>query len=131
MHKTMTEKFLQSVWVTVVARATLLAMPFVVSFVTWITLNVYTRIESAIERQETQIIEIQKQILDHEFRLTAGKAARLEFQANATAQYQRFDAQLAEIADKITETNNAVIRVQTIIETRLPAKEGRNSWPQQ
>lgn len=133
MHKTMTEKFLQSIWVTVVARATLLAMPFVVSFVTWLTWEVYARMESAIESQGKMILEIQSKLQDHEFRLEVGKAQRLEFQALALEQLKSFDSALDAIKEKITETNNAVIRVQTIVETRLPAKQTERveKWPQQ
>lgn len=127
----MTEKFLQSVWLTVVARATILAAPFVVSFVTWLVLETYRELQKTQELMRTQIVEIQRELQDHEFRLESGKAARLEFQAAAAQQMTRLDSQLDEIAAKITSVNDTVIRVQTIIETRLPVKEGNLQWSPQ
>lgn len=132
MTKTAMEKFLTNVWITLVARATLLLAPLALSFVTWFTWEVYSRMEQAIAQQAQAIVEIQKQLQDHEFRLDSGRQARVEFQSQAVAQYGRFDEKLESIAEKLTETNNAVIRLQTIIENRLPpsAKESQ-LWRQQ
>lgn len=132
MTKTAMEKFLTNVWITLVARATLLLAPLALSFVTWFTWEVYSRMEQAIAQQAQAIVEIQKQLQDHEFRLNNGRQARIEFQNQAVAQYGRFDEKLENIAEKLTETNNAVIRLQTIIENRLPptAKESQ-LWRQQ
>ena len=124
-----TEKFLQSVWVTVVARLTILAMPLVVSFVTWFTYQIYSGIQAAIAEQGKQIIEMKAELLEHQFRLENGEAARLTFAASAEKQFSKLDSQLDDIAAKIAGVNDTVIRVQTIIETRLPTKEGRLEWP--
>lgn len=127
----MTERFLQNIWLTVIARLTILAAPFVVSGVTWLTVEMYRGVQATLELQRNQIIEIQRELQDHEFRLGAGKTARLEFQAAAAQQMTRLDTQLDEIAAKITSVNDTVIRVQTIIETRLPVREGSLQWPRQ
>lgn len=126
---TLTEKFLNSVIVTLVARATLFVMPVVGSFLIWLTMQVYTGIEASIETQGAQITQIQRELQDHQFRLDTGKQSRIEFQTHADLQFGKLDAQLSEIVDRLTSVNNSVIRVQTIVETRLPSKEGSLQLP--
>lgn len=120
----LSEKFLNSVVITIIARATTLAAPAVMAFVMYVLMNVYSSIETTLQVQDKQIADIQDQLQDHQFRLDTGKQARSDFQQSTMSQFTKLDTQLADIAAKITLTNNAVIRVQTIIETRFPPKEG-------
>lgn len=126
---TLTDKFLQSVVVTLIARATLVCMPFVVAFISYLTLQIYGTIQVALQKQAEQIIQMQIELQDHQTRLDACKAARLELQENTEKQFARLDVQLTEIANKLASVNNTVIRVQTIVETRLPTREGSLFMP--
>ena len=124
---TITNKFLESVWVAVSARLTMLSMPFVIAFITWLTHQVYSGIQLSIERQSHQITEMQQELQKHQFELDSGK----DFKTSTLEQFNKFDTQLSSISDKITGVSDTVIRVQTIVETRLPAKEGKLKWPEQ
>lgn len=120
----LSEKFLNNIVITIIARATILAAPAVMAFVMYVLMNVYSNIETTLQVQGKQIADIQDQLQDHQFRLDTCKQARSDFQQSTMSQFTKLDTQLADIAAKITLTNNAVIRVQTIIETRFPPKEG-------
>lgn len=125
VSKTVTEKFLNSVVVTLIARATLVLAPFVFAFISYTTLQLYHGFVSAQETQAAQIADIQRILQDHQFRLESGKSARLDFQQNASQQFTKISEHLDQIGDKVAAINETVIRVQTIVETRLPSKEGR------
>jgi hypothetical protein len=123
VSRTLTDKFLNSVIITLIARATLALMPVVGSFLIWLGVQAYGNIQKSIELQAAQISQMQLELQDHQLRLENGKAARIDFQTHADQQFTKLDTQLSEIADRLTSVNNAVIRVQTIVETRLPTKD--------
>ncbi len=127
------EKFVQSLWGAFASRLALLAMPIIASFGTWLLWEVYTTTQEAIAAQAKAISEIQNRLQDHEFRLSAEERQRSEFQQQTLRQFQTVDQRLQIITDKLEMVNDAVIRVQTIIETRLPSKsvQGGPKWSQQ
>lgn len=116
------EKAANSVVLVLAARVLMLAMPLVGSFGTWLLWEIYTSTQATLAAQAAAISEIQKELQDHENRLDNGKAQRLEFQDRVLKQFDTFSTKLETMSEKLTSVNDTVIRVQTIIETRLPAK---------
>lgn len=126
---TVAEKFLNSVVVTLIARGTLLIAPVVFAFITYVTMQNYNGVMASIELQAKQIVEIQRELQDHQSRLDNGKQARMDLQVNADRHFAKIDTHLDVISQKVASISEAMIRVQTIIETRLPLKQGLLSDP--
>lgn len=113
---------MNSVMVALILRATVMLTPIVASAGTYVLYQVYVTVTTAIQNQETQIRAMQKELDDHESRLNNGRQSRLDFQAQTVVTFDKLDKKLEQIADKIEAINEAVVRVQTIVETRLPRK---------
>lgn len=127
------EKFIQNIWITLIARSTILLMPFVASFGTWLLWQVYTTMQQAQLEQAKEIQKIENTLQQHQFILDNGLKTRLEFQNQTLRTFERLNDKFEVITDKLTAVNDSVIRVQTIVETRLPQKaaKGIDKWPQQ
>lgn len=124
------EKFIQNVWITLIARGTILLMPFVASFGTWLLWQVYTTMQQAQQDQAKEIQKIESTLQQHQFILDNGLKARLEFQNQTLQTFERLNDKFEVITNKLNAVNDSVIRVQTIVETRLPPKaaKGTDKW---
>lgn len=133
MNAASTEKFIQNVWITIVARVSMLLMPFVASFGTWLLWEVYTTVQHTLTEQGNDINNIERTLERHQFILDNGLKQRMEFQSQTLSTFDRLNDKFEAISEKLNAVNDSVIRVQTIVETRLPQKaaKGNDKWPQQ
>lgn len=128
------DRLANDVRLAVFARLSMLLMPLVASAGTWLLWNVYTSIELAQDAQAKEINQLEMKVQQHDLILETSKQSRLEFQTRSDAHFDTLDDKIEKMLDGISQVRETVVRVQTIVETRLPAKGaelGDKKWPQQ
>lgn len=128
------DRLANDVRLAVFARLSMLLMPLVASAGTWLLYNVYTSIELAQTTQAKEINQLELKVQQHDLILENGKQSRLEFQSRSDAHFDVLDDKIEKMLDGISQVRETVVRVQTIVETRLPQKAtelGEKKWPLQ
>ena len=131
---TTAEKIANDVRLVLFTRLAMLLMPLLVSAGTGLLWKVYTGVEAVQEAQSKAITDLQMKVQEHQLVLENGRQSRLEFQARTESQFSGLDGKAERLLDGINELRESVVRVQTIVETRLPQKatmKGLCQWPQQ
>jgi hypothetical protein len=108
------EKFANNFLTIVIARVAMMITP-VLLMIIWNTMN--ARIEALELTSARNMVILQ----DHESRLVNGRAARMEFQATAAEQIKDTNASLRALSDQMVMVNGNLIRLQTVLENRLPS----------
>lgn len=126
-------KFLSNIWVAMTARLMQLMVPVFFAAITWGLGQFYYTFQDISAQRDKDISEIKNELLEHQFILENGKALRMEFETNTVKQFDTLHNKLNLLVDKLSAVSDSVIRVQTIVETRLPQKaaKGAPSWSQQ
>lgn len=131
---TTVEKLANNVRLALFARLSMLLMPLVATTGTWLLWQVYVSIESAQESQAREINQLELKVQQHDLILENGRQSRLDFQNRTEGQFSSLNWKIEKMLDGIADVRETVVRVQTIVETRLPQKAtelGEKKWPQQ
>lgn len=132
--KIATEKLANNVNLVLMSRLLMLLTPVVASAGTFVLYHVYTAVLEVQAMQTNAIEQLNIRVNRHEVILENGKQSRLEFQERTVTQFNNLDTKVEKMLDGITDIRESVVRVQTIVETRLPQKAtelGEKKWPQQ
>lgn len=128
------EKLANSVWLTLTGRLLMLLVTPVAAIGTTILWRVYDTMMEVQQAQSKSIQELQLEVERHQIVINNEKQSRLEFQARTESQFSELDTKIERLLDGISDVRQSVVRVQTIVETRLPQKGaelGEKKWPQQ
>lgn len=131
---TTVEKLANNVRLALFARLSMLLMPLVATTGTWLLWQVYVSIESAQQSQAREINQLELKVQQHDLILENGRQSRLDFQNRTEGQFSSLNWKIEKMLDGIADVRETVVRVQTIVETRLPQKAtelGEKKWPQQ
>jgi len=131
---TTAEKIANDVRLVLFTRLAMLLMPLLASAGTGLLWKVYTGVEAVQEAQSKAISDLQMKVQEHQLVLENGRQSRLEFQARTESQFSGLDGKVERLLDGINDLRESVVRVQTIVETRLPQRatmKGLGQWPQQ
>lgn len=109
------EKLANNLITIVIARAAMIVTPMLLGII-WNGMN------NRLEKVETVSAVHASQIQDHESRLVNGKLAREDFQTQAQENFTAIENSFRELNVQIVSLSGSIIRLQTTIENRLPAR---------
>lgn len=109
------EKFANNLLTIVIARAAMIVTPVLLGII-WNGMN------ARLEKVETVSVLHTSQIQDHESRLVNGKVAREQFQTQAQENFSTIESSFRDLNTQIVSLSGSIIRLQTTIENRLPAR---------
>ena len=127
------EKLANNLVTIVVARAAMVATPFV-GFLLWYWLDSqFTEIAGAVARVEARVGEAEQdgkvfksEIQDHEARITFNKQQDDVLKAEVKEQFDGIGKSLEAVKDKLGDLNGNVISLRTIISERVPKPDARS-----
>lgn len=132
---TVSDKLITSIGLAIYMRLAMLAMPLVFTGGTYMLWELYTSFQESDAAQDAQLANIERELQAHQMILDTTAKARAEFQDRTSRQFENMDTKMDKLIEKLGLVSDAVIRVQTVVETRLPPKatnaEGQLKWSQQ
>lgn len=114
---TVMEKFATNFMTIIIARVAMIATPIVMGWFMVMAVNAWERIDNRFSVLETEQAKQHDQLNDLNYRAVTGKAAREALTTESKMQF-------AALSEKLDKLSGSVIRIETIIETRLPVRSG-------
>lgn len=123
---TLPERLANNMITIVIARGAMVATPLVLGLLIWIAGDIKNGFEARIDRNEREVTDISKTIREHDLKLTFADGDRMAIKDTMRIQSAGLNQSLIELTKQLNEMNGNLIRLQTIIDNRLPPKREGN-----
>lgn len=125
----MMEKFANNYTSIMIARMAMMVTPLLLSFFIWLFWQVYTGLETRVTTLEDTKVAQALILQDHESRLVFGRGQREAFESRTKEEFANIDAGMRELQREMGNVNGSIIRLQAVVENRLPPRSGSLEEP--
>lgn len=122
MAQTVSERFVNNVLTIVISRVAMIVTPFILAMFGWAGAEVWKSVDArltAIEKSDSDQASI---IQEHEMKITLTSSEASKFEGVVNDKFTDINGAVKEINQTLSNVNGSIIRLQTTIENRLPAR---------
>ena len=123
------EKIANNMLTIVIARFAMIVTPPSIGMISWLGMHTYQNIELRISELERLRLLQTSELQDHTSRLDNDKQAVETLRIYTNTQFDKMGDTLDGVQKELNEMNGSIIRLQTTLENRLPARTGMLESP--